>query len=355
MRLAPILLPAICFAVSSPLYNDLYDAATYQKISSCLSKHTTIKIDHRQLQNECAALIDHHVEMRCSDSDFEIVKILEHQHSHRYTNRGYLAVDHAKKRLVLAFCGSKTWIDWILDVSFSKTVFHPENSHSASTAIHRKHCGRNQCRIHLGFHTSIKSLFPSFHSEVDRLLDQYPDYKIWVTGHSLGGAMALLAGIELRMSGHKPLVFTAGGPRVGNVEMASYVDELFKVDELHQSMESEYTQFRDRNGVLIRLTHTGDAVPQAPPESLGYHHSGVELHIVKGELPHLALDIGFSYHAGPDEESGDVDDAHFYQDEPWDFDMVMSLINASVSLVPNFKRGAHARYLKMVTSCTNDD
>jgi triacylglycerol lipase len=40
--------------------------------------------------------------------------------------------------------------------------------------------------------------------------------QLWVTGHSLGAALATLAAADFAKEGYQPVVYTMGSPRVGD-------------------------------------------------------------------------------------------------------------------------------------------
>ncbi|KAJ7383175.1 hypothetical protein OS493_030330 [Desmophyllum pertusum] len=69
-------------------------------------------------------------------------------------------------------------------------------------------------------------------AEVKALVSKNPSYQIWVTGHSLGGAMASLASTWLGYHNIAPrkniILYTFGMPRVGNYKYALQHDELVK-------------------------------------------------------------------------------------------------------------------------------
>lgn len=79
--------------------------------------------------------------------------------------------------------------------------------------------------------------------------------------HSLGGAQALLAGMDLyqrdsRLTASNLSIFTVGCPRVGNPAFAYYVDST---------------------GIpFSRSVNDRDIVPHVPPQSFGFLHPGVE-------------------------------------------------------------------------------
>jgi triacylglycerol lipase len=73
---------------------------------------------------------------------------------------------------------------------------------------------------------------------------------MWVTGHSLGGAMAVLVAAELQPNGG---LHTFGQPRVGNSAFLKTLDGI------------KYYRYRNNN----------DAVTAVPPSFLLFRHGGV--------------------------------------------------------------------------------
>ena len=53
------------------------------------------------------------------------------------------------------------------------------------------------CRVHAGFNRGVNRVWDDVLKEVTRLQAMNPTYKVKVTGHSLGAALAQLAGMRL--------------------------------------------------------------------------------------------------------------------------------------------------------------
>jgi len=128
---------------------------------------------------------------------------------------GYVAISHTLKAIAVAFRGSKDFnqvVKQILEILLSpKTRFLD---------------GEVQSYWKRGFDV----LWPSMKTEVNTLVSQNPSYQIWVTGHSLGGAMASLASTWLAYHNIAPrkniILYTFGMPRVGNYDYALQHDQL---------------------------------------------------------------------------------------------------------------------------------
>lgn len=110
--------------------------------------------------------------------------------------------------------------------------------------------------VHEGFFRALEAVW----ADLDRVLAPLR-CPIWFTGHSLGGALALLAAYRLHhcapASGHAVAgVYTFGQPRVGNTGLASYCS----------------TELAQR---VFRYVNASDIVPLVPPsKSADYHHFG---------------------------------------------------------------------------------
>lgn len=94
-------------------------------------------------------------------------------------------------------------------------------------------------------------------------MQAYPEASVTTVGFSLGGALALLDGLLIRMllsTTTDVRVVAYGLPRVGNSEFAGFVDAM-----LPQSVK--------------RINNKRDPYPIAPAISLGYHNVRGEVHI----------------------------------------------------------------------------
>lgn len=74
-----------------------------------------------------------------------------------------------------------------------------------------------------------------------------------VTGHSLGGSLAILAAADLAKSHKIDQVYTFGQPRVGNAAFATYYQNLVPN--------------------TFRLIDYADIVPHVPPSAFGFQHN----------------------------------------------------------------------------------
>jgi len=81
------------------------------------------------------------------------------------------------------------------------------------------------CKLHSGFYNAFREAFPSILASVTSLHAQYPSYKLVVTGHSLGGALATITATEFRRLGYTTELYTYGAPRIGNNKFSTFVSQ----------------------------------------------------------------------------------------------------------------------------------
>jgi hypothetical protein len=116
---------------------------------------------------------------------------------HKVTRtRGFLGV--CDTHAVLAFRGSDpvTLQTWLTDV--------------VVRLVEREHY---HGRVHLGFSSALKHTWNS----IERLIDRVDGKPLFLTGHSMGGALAVLTACRLAKIDRPPTaIYTFGSPRVGD-------------------------------------------------------------------------------------------------------------------------------------------
>jgi hypothetical protein len=120
--------------------------------------------------------------------------------------------------------------DIVDDLNFSPVTYKGKN-------------GRSQ--VHRGFFKSTEELWPEISGDLDKLELSSPD-QLFVTGHSLGAAMAVIAGVKYPFN----KIVTFGEPSVGN--------------DLDNTIDPDCLHIRYVNGI--------DPVTKIVPDSLYEHH-----------------------------------------------------------------------------------
>jgi triacylglycerol lipase len=118
-------------------------------------------------------------------------------------------------------------------------------------------------RVHRGFKREVDDLWPRLEQAL-----KSNTRPVWITGHSLGGAMATICASRCQISyidSNPRALYTYGSPRVGNGRYVNYV---------------QYEAFR--------WVNNNDIVTRVPPWWLGYRHKGQEVYLnADGEIAKL--------------------------------------------------------------------
>eukprot|EP01083_Nonionella_stella_P304865 1061320_1 len=201
------------------------------------------------------------------------VWLLERETNYEFTNLGthrvVVALDDVNEAIVVTFRGTVSteqyvgylrhcFIDW--DKS---SLAQLKSDLGVSHDVH-------MFQIISNAYDELKS---EFYSYVQELIAAYPEYQIFITGHSLGGALAGIFTLDLYADYYnngapldktKMKIYTYGQPRVGNDGFAVLMNEL---------LDYEY----------YRVVHSKDPVPVLPPWIFGYRHNGIEIHYGEGD------------------------------------------------------------------------
>lgn len=183
----------------------------------------------------CSVLAQSAYTNRCEEADFQITAKFDNKATN---TQGIFGVAY-KNTFVIAFRGSEETgaADWITDLKFVQTAFPfiP---------------GNNTLESHYGFVEAYRSV----RDAVLKGAKDTPHKRIVTVGHSLGGALAALAALDIKhnVPGKTVECHTFGSPKVGNKAFA---------DLFNKSIPNTY-----------RWVNGADMVPNIPPGD--YYHVG---------------------------------------------------------------------------------
>jgi triacylglycerol lipase len=157
-----------------------------------------------------------------------------------------VAVAADAKKVIVAFRGTKDVLDFLTDARFAFSEYAP--------------AGTVRGRVHTGFLLALDVVWARLDAAIRAARDR--NQSIWVTGHSLGAALATLAVARLRNAGvdvHG--LYTFGSPAVGDAEFARTFDTATR-------------------GRVFRYVNDLDIVTHCPPEGVPrlppYQHVGAD-------------------------------------------------------------------------------
>lgn len=170
----------------------------------------------------------------------------------------FLAISPATSEIIVSVRGTSSLTNWLDDVLWER---------EATTIC-------SGCTAHMGFLSAYNEIVGPINTSLRAAMAAYPTYKIIMTGHSLGGAIATLLAMHFRdalrgllMSRGGVALYTYGSPRVGNLALATYVTQQ---------------QTGQPSGGNFRVTHNHDVVPRVPPAIEGFRHVSPEYWLTPG-------------------------------------------------------------------------
>jgi len=154
---------------------------------------------------------------------------------------GYVLLTQSE--IIVSFRGSQSIENWIANLEFLKCDFqYPK-------------CN---CRVHSGFYHGYYALQAKLMPAVKDLVRKY-NRPVTITGHSLGGALAVFCAADFVNNGIKvSKLVNFGEPRVGDQIFSTYFASL-------------------PIGLKYRVTNMKDIVPHVPTKLMGFKHIPTEV------------------------------------------------------------------------------
>jgi pimeloyl-ACP methyl ester carboxylesterase len=173
----------------------------------------------------------------------------------------HVLITRTDSDLIIAFRGTSDVRNWLTDLDCTWDL-------------------EDGCRVHRGFARAVDSVQAQIHAEV--LSDRRNGRRIWLAGHSLGGALAMLYAWrffnlyhELPFAG----IYTLGQPRVGN--------PAFRDLYCYSGLASR----------TFRIVHADDVIPRIPWLLGLYRHAGHEVFLsgARSQNPEFRVDPSFRF------------------------------------------------------------
>ncbi|CAL6328352.1 unnamed protein product [Bathycoccus prasinos] len=226
----------------------------------------------------------------CDEQSLVDVTVFE---SEKRFVKGFIGYDKERRRAVVSFRGTepKSFENWLENLDATHAGF-PVADFEGKGRVHAGFLDAYvQIRLNLTYAVArLSEKYSSFESDDDGVRlsveekgekkdessskneKDLPPFPIEITGHSLGGALATIAAMDLESGNHDPdrkhiiqkkvdvkSVYTFGSPRVG--------------DGVFAEIYAERLGFK-----TYRLTHGRDVVPSVPNTLLGFRHVPTEVY-----------------------------------------------------------------------------
>jgi triacylglycerol lipase len=139
----------------------------------------------------------------------------------------------------IAFRGTMEIQEWMQNFTYRQTPLPKSNNIKQQHALFLDN-SKNSPNIHIGF----LEVYNNFRNNLIDKLKQLNPKQVLIGGHSLGGAIATICGLDLKILGYNTIVYNFASPRVG--------------DDLFCNLINKY------NLTLYRIVNTSDVAPTFP-------------------------------------------------------------------------------------------
>ncbi|VEU19475.1 DEKNAAC100843 [Brettanomyces naardenensis] len=215
----------------------------------------------------------------CQDSkDIKVLKVYNGEITY------LILEDSTTKQIILSFKGTSSPKEWAIDTNYRLTTYNP-SAISDRLATRKFDC--NSCKVHRGFLQGYSIFHKESLQELLKVMEERGDYKLYVVGHSLGGAIAQIAAIEFYLCGLDPIIINYGSPKVMDYRLSDWMTDHFPPDKAIAFLRRGEV----KPNSYFRVTTSRDIVPMLPPYEQGFSHSGYQLNIYSSEPPVLENDL----------------------------------------------------------------
>jgi len=173
--------------------------------------------------------------------------IKQYQESYGGVDAKFFVVDKADPvtgdgTYLLVITGTESQKDIHLDLNIHKVFFGGTTRETFFTEAQRAKVVSTDPMVHKGFDDYVRAAFftkeydgITFGEYIAKILKEKPGAKLYITGHSLGGAVATLASARLSMLGvpaNQIEVISFGAPAVGNETFARMYGDKLQLDRI---------------------------------------------------------------------------------------------------------------------------
>ncbi|KAJ8519295.1 hypothetical protein ONZ45_g3769 [Pleurotus djamor] len=186
----------------------------------------------------------------------DCVKPLNNTVLHRYdkkSTQGFLVRDDVKKEFILAFRGTEPTKgdgDCSIDLSICKTNLSLPLVES------------NGAKVHTGFQKAWGYVSEQVTQDLMKELKSKPGYRVVVTGHSLGGALAAVSSLQIKKTFPKLALkmFSYGAPRVGDLAFVKTLEKTLGAENIYRGSNLQGITSIELRSIIAEPNHSRSGV-----------------------------------------------------------------------------------------------
>lgn len=239
-----------------------------EAISNIIDRYCECEESLSSESSDCSVPYIHHIDDDFASPSLNMLDPLDVINGFKSEVTWAIEVNNKRKRITVVFRGSIAPNDWVANIKCRMVPLKLPGYTDDRT----KDDGQNYGRVHKGFYNYMfdktkpgwsNGSTKSKGEEIMGMIksdffskDQYKDYDLFVTGHSLGGSLSTLFATRAAMLNDFPgktiMNVSIASPFVGNQE---FRDEFYKLEMSKKIMH-------------LRLSNNGDVVPLIPASTL---------------------------------------------------------------------------------------
>lgn len=161
-----------------------------------------------------------------------------------------ITISHIHNRITTIFRGSESFKDWLYDLLIIQTNL------------------KNDIYVHKGFKEQLEPAKDDLIYTISKLLQDYPKYKLFTTGHSLGGALCTLFGYYLSevFSPNEVNIISFASPRVGNKSWSNLINNKYNL---------KHYRFINEKDIVVSIPY------------INYYHTGIKCYLNRKRLVYI--------------------------------------------------------------------
>ncbi len=178
-------------------------------------------------------------------------------------------LNNAAKELIISFTSAAGLSDYLSDEAKQLIPYTFIASGNITENI--------DALVHSGAFAAFQTIWKEIEQVVADISGKIPGLNLTVLGHSIGGPIAGLSGLELARSGYNTKVITYGSPRFGDSALSQLIDNVFNHNDAFEKLSQ---------GIIsgfIRHTHDFDIVTALPIDN--YAPNGLKIFLNNEQFP----------------------------------------------------------------------
>lgn len=214
---------------------------------------------------------------------------------------GFIVQREDTKDIYVVFRGTSNEAEWISNFKFMQSSYKECDNPTICKSTKKEIKGK----IHYGFYTTYtrpdlgrlidsvynlnrKDDFPSMEDKIEDTLKNRPaNSSLFVTGHSLGGALATISTLHIHMSEEiefEPILYSFASSRVGDIQFGRYFENLecYRIANSEDIVQKVPLPISLLASARLPGKSGATSIAASNLSRFNYHHIGIPIYFTQG-------------------------------------------------------------------------